>query len=99
MFLRIFNLSANLVNPLHVVPQLLQVLNVAVADLTDDEVALAAALARPWLAWLHCRGGGAALGARGAAARQGRDGDGGRVALVTALLAQALRVGPGIRWE
>ena len=55
------------------VPQLLQVLDVAVADLTDDEVALAAALARPWLARLDCGGGGAALGARGAAARQGRD--------------------------
>ena len=84
-------------DPLHVVPQLLQVLDVAVADLTDDEVALAAALARPWLARLDCGGGGAALGARGAAARQGRDGDGGRVALVTALVTQALRAGSVIR--
>ena len=37
--------------PLHVVPQLLQVLDVTVADLTDDEVALALALTR--LTWLH----------------------------------------------
>ena len=41
--------------PLHVVPQLLQVLDVTVADLTDDEVALALALTR--LTWLHHRPG------------------------------------------
>ena len=37
--------------PLHVIPQLLQVLDVAVADLADDKVALALALSR--LAGLH----------------------------------------------
>ena len=42
-----------LVYPLHVVPQLLQVLDVAVADLADDEVALALALSG--LAGLHDR--------------------------------------------
>ena len=40
-----------LVYPLHVVAELLQVLDVAIADLTDDEVALALALTR--LSWLH----------------------------------------------
>ena len=40
-----------LVYPLHVIPQLLQVLDVAVADLADDKVSLALALTR--LAGLH----------------------------------------------
>lgn len=80
----------NLVDPLHVVPQLLQVLNVSVTDLADDEVSLAAALAGARLARLDGGVGGAGLAAGRAAARQGRDGDGGRVRLTDALLAQAL---------
>ena len=80
----------NLVDPLHVVPQLLQVLDIPVADLADDEVALAAALARARLARLHGGVRGAGLAAGRAAPRQGRDGDGGRVGLAAALLAQAL---------
>ena len=50
-----------LVYPLHVIPQLLQVLDVSVTDLADDEVALALTLAR--LAGLH-DGPGPRTGAR-----------------------------------
>ena len=57
-------------DPLHVVPQLLQILDVSVADLADDKVALAL--------WLTGLGGGAGAGAllgagAAAAARQRRD--------------------------
>ena len=44
-------MSSYLVYPLHVITQLLQVLDVAVADLADDKVSLALALTR--LSWLH----------------------------------------------
>lgn len=52
----------DLVYPLHVVAQLLQVLDVAVADLADDERVLGRMVAR--LRKAH-RGGGAAAGQRG----------------------------------
>ena len=55
-----------LVYPLHVIPQLLQVLDVSVTDLADDEVSLALALAR--LPGLH-HGPGPRTGARLLAAR------------------------------
>ena len=55
-----------LVYPLHVIPQLLQVLDVSVTDLADDEVALALSLTR--LAGLHDRPG-PRTGARLLAAR------------------------------
>ena len=55
-----------LVYPLHVIPQLLQVLDVSVTDLADDEVSLALSLTR--LARLHDRPG-PRTGARLLAAR------------------------------
>ena len=39
-----------LVNPLHVIPQLFQVLDVAIADFANDKITLAPALASTWLA-------------------------------------------------
>lgn len=80
-------------NPLHVVPQLLQVLDVTITDLTDDKVALASALASPRLAWLGCGGGGAPLGTRTSSPRQRGDGDGGGVTLAASLLAKTLGEG------
>ena len=51
-----------LVYPLHVIPQLFQVLNVPITDLADDKVALALALARlPGLHGLLGPGGGTGL--------------------------------------
>ena len=86
--------------PLHVVTQLLQVLDVAVADLADDEVALALALAR--LARLHHSPGpraGACLLARArpgvVATRQRSYRDAGRApTLAGVFLTQALRKQP-----
>ena len=59
-----------LMYPLHMVPELLEVLDVSVADLADHEVALA--LASAWLTGLHRRaarrallpGGGGAVPSR-----------------------------------
>ena len=54
------------------VSELLEVLDVSVADLADHEVALA--LARPWLPGLHRWTGAALLSPRGGTARQRGDG-------------------------
>ena len=74
----------DLVDPEHVVAQLLQILDVAVADLADDKVALAGAAGRTGLgtrgsvgACAGAAGGEAVSVAAARAAGKGRDGDGG----------------------
>ena len=78
------------------VPQLLQVLDVAITDFTNDKVALALSLTR--LAWLHPGSGGVVGGGSGlldprvVATWQWSDGYTGRPsALWTVLLTQALQ--------
>ena len=42
-------IQSYLVNPLHVIPQLFQVFDVAIADFANDKVALAPTLTSSWL--------------------------------------------------
>ena len=44
-----------LVYPLHVIPQLFQVFDVAIADFANDKITLAPALASSWLARFDSR--------------------------------------------
>ena len=62
-------------DPLHVIPKLFQVFNVAIADFADDKVALAPTLAGSRLTRFHRWSRRTSLRARRPSAGQGGDGD------------------------
>ena len=81
--------------PLHVVPELLKILDVPIAYLTDNKVTFPP-LTSSWLPWLDgwCaggRGGSFAFLPRVVSAWERGDGYTGRVVLVLSFLAQALK--------